>query len=449
MKKVITYGSYDLLHHGHIRLLERAKALGDFLIVGVTSENYDKNRGKLNVSQSLIERIDAVRDTGLADMIIIEEYEGQKIDDILKYKANVFAIGSDWKGKFDYLGEYCEVVYLERTKGISSTQVRGEKHGIINLGIIGTGRIANRFVPESKFVSGVNVNSVYNPTISLAQSFAETHELNFFTNNLQEFLKRVDVVYIASPHKSHADYIKTCFNHTKHVLCEKPMVLSAKEAADLYEIADKKNLVLMEGLKTTYAPAFNQLIALVKSGVIGQIKDIQASFTKLTSGPTRELNTSEAGGSVTELASYPLLPIIRILGNDYDDIRFYSFFKNGVDVFTRGIIHYRSAVASFKVGLGVKTEGDLVISGTKGYAYVPAPWWKTEYFELRFEDLNMTKKHFSRFEGDGLRYEINEFLSLIKNPEKSLHSKLIGKESVEIIKIIETFLNYTNVHYIH
>lgn len=84
MIKVITYGTYDLLHYGHIRLLERAKSLGDYLIVAVTADDFDKVRGKINVQQSLTERIEAVRKTGLADEIIVEEYEGQKIDDIKK-----------------------------------------------------------------------------------------------------------------------------------------------------------------------------------------------------------------------------------------------------------------------------------------------------------------------------------------------------------------------------
>ena len=118
MTKVITYGTYDLLHYGHIRLLERAKALGDYLIVGVTSDDFDKARGKINVKQSLLERIEAVRDTGLADEIIVEEYEGQKIDDIRRYGADIFTVGSDWAGKFDYLNEYCTVIYLPRTEGV-------------------------------------------------------------------------------------------------------------------------------------------------------------------------------------------------------------------------------------------------------------------------------------------------------------------------------------------
>ena len=124
MIKVITYGTYDLLHYGHIRLLERAKSLGDYLMVGVTADDFDKTRGKINVQQSLMERVEAVRNTNIADEIIIEEYEGQKIDDIKRYDIDIFTVGSDWIGKFDYLKQYCKVIYLERTEGVSSSYIR-------------------------------------------------------------------------------------------------------------------------------------------------------------------------------------------------------------------------------------------------------------------------------------------------------------------------------------
>ena len=148
MVKVITYGTYDLLHYGHIRLLERAKALGDYLIVGVTADDFDKTRGKINVQQSLIERIEAVRDTGLADEIIVEEYEGQKIDDIRRYGVDIFTVGSDWEGKFDYLKEYCRVVYLERTEGISSSDLRDRKRAL-RFGIIGERTYVNKVAQEA------------------------------------------------------------------------------------------------------------------------------------------------------------------------------------------------------------------------------------------------------------------------------------------------------------
>ncbi|MDR1797164.1 MAG: aminotransferase class V-fold PLP-dependent enzyme [Clostridiales Family XIII bacterium] len=124
MKKVITYGTFDLFHYGHLRLLERAKALGDWLIVGVTSERFDKERGKQEVRQGLMDRIENVRQTGLADEIIIEEFTGQKKEDIQRYGADIFTVGSDWEGKFDYLRQWCEVVYLPRTEGVSSTELR-------------------------------------------------------------------------------------------------------------------------------------------------------------------------------------------------------------------------------------------------------------------------------------------------------------------------------------
>ena len=95
MIKVITYGTFDLLHQGHINILKRAKALGDYLIVGVTTENFDITRGKINVRQSLMERMEAVRKTGIADEVIPEEYVGQKIDDIIRNNVSIFALGSD------------------------------------------------------------------------------------------------------------------------------------------------------------------------------------------------------------------------------------------------------------------------------------------------------------------------------------------------------------------
>ena len=436
---MITYGTYDLLHQGHINLLRRAKELGDYLIVGVTSDSYDKGRGKLNVCNSLIERIEAVKATGYADEIIVEEYEGQKIDDIIKYGVDIFAIGSDWRGKFDYLKDYCEVVYLERTRGISSTLLRNPH--IIKLGIIGCGRIANRFVLESKYVSGVDVSGVYNPHISSATAFAEKNELSFSTDNLDEFLERIDAVYIASPHLSHYAYIQKSLLSNKHVLCEKPLVLSFNQARELYDLAKERDLVLLEALKTAYSPAFMHLISLVKSGIIGKIMDVEASFTKLVSGEVRELDSHQAGGSMTELGSYPLLPIFKLFGCKYRNIRFYSSFRNGVDIYTKGVIEYDSAIATFKVGLGVKTEGCLIISGTKGYVYVPAPWWKTEYFEVRFESQDLTKKYFYKFDGDGLRYELNNFMDMIKNRIVDSY-KLSGDFSCALAKTMEVFLSH-------
>jgi glycerol-3-phosphate cytidylyltransferase len=236
MRKVITYGTYDLLHQGHINLLRRAKELGDYLIVGVTSDSFDRGRGKLNVRNNVLERVEAVKATGYADEVIIEDYLGQKIDDIQKYDVDIFAIGSDWIGKFDYLNEYCKVVYLPRTEGISSTMLREEKQTNYRIGIVGSGRIANRFVPESKVVNGAQVTAVMNPDKELAEVFAKRHGLTAYTD-YDVFLKDVDLVYVASPHLTHYDYVKKALLSDKHVLCEIPYVLSKEQALELYRLA--------------------------------------------------------------------------------------------------------------------------------------------------------------------------------------------------------------------
>ena len=146
------------------------------------------------------------------------------------------------------------------------------------------------------------------------------------------------------------------------------------------------------------------------------------------------------------MGSYPLLPIIKLLGTDCLNLNIYSRLnEDGVDVYTRGIMRYRNAVSSFQLGLGVKTEGDLVISGTKGYAYVPSPWWKTDYFELRYEDQNQNKKYFYTWSGAGLRYELQEFVSCIVN-ERPRSSKLSPKESICMAGIMEQFTQQKNFY---
>lgn len=444
MTKVITYGTYDLLHQGHINLLRRAKELGDYLIVGVTSDSFDRGRGKLNVRNNVLERVEAVKATGYADEIIIEDYLGQKIDDIQKYDVDIFAIGSDWEGKFDYLNEYCKVVYLPRTQGVSSTMLRAKSQDVFRVGIVGSGRIANRFIPEAKVVNGVEVVSVYDPNKSNADAFANKHNLKAYSDGYQQFLADVDAVYVASPHLTHYQYAKEALEAGKHVLCEIPFTLSASQAKELYDYAETHNLVLLEASKTAYCPAFCHITTLVKSGVIGDVVDVKASLSKMVQAPTRELDASQAGGAMNEHSPLTLMSIIKILGKDYTKVDFYSKIENDVDVYTKINLCYPHATASVTLGIGVKTEGNLIISGTKGYIYVPAPWWLTDFFEVRYENQARNKKYFYSYDGDGLRYEIQEFVSMIVNKRRSCY-KLRRRESIAIAEIIEKYNNKEDV----
>ena len=125
MKRILTYGTYDLLHFGHINLLKRAKDLGDYLIVGISTDEFNDLKGKKSYF-NYENRESMVKAIRYVDYVIAESSWNQKIDDIKKYNIDVFVMGDDWEGKFDYLKEYCEVVYLPRTKGISTTEIKSD-----------------------------------------------------------------------------------------------------------------------------------------------------------------------------------------------------------------------------------------------------------------------------------------------------------------------------------
>lgn len=427
MTKVITYGTYDLLHYGHIRLLERAKALGDYLIVGVTSDDYDQSRGKINNQQTLMERIAAVKATGIPDEIIVEEYEGQKIDDIKRYGADIFTVGSDWKGKFDYLGEYCKVVYLDRTQGVSSSEIRTEERSI-RLGIIGgeDGFVADKFLRESRYVDG------------LCAAIVEGGESEYETDGFDAF-------YVVSPPERHYGQIKRALEHKKHVLCESPIAPSRKECSELFALAQENGCVLAEGIKTAYSTAYNRLVLQIKSGKIGQVVSVDATCTSMRELEEGKLDLKSSWNSICEWGPTALLPVFQILGTDYRDCRIVSrpVDKDArFDGFTKIDFIFDGAVASVKVAKTAKSEGELIVSGTKGYIYVPAPWWKTDYYEIRYENQSENIRQFYALEGEGIRQELVSFLKSIrakKNGNRIDMSNIDEKVGKAISRVIEKF----------
>ena len=438
MKKVITYGTYDLLHYGHIKLLERAKALGDYLIVGVTADDFDKTRGKINVQQSLMERVEAVKATGLADEIIIEEYEGQKIDDIKRLDVSVFTVGSDWQGKFDYLSEFCEVVYLDRTQGISSSDLRAEKQAL-KIGLIGAGNILEKYYFESSYVNGISVEGIVSDNENSKQ-FASVNKIKVY-DTFTDMLQDVEAVYIIEKPRNLYEISKTALMTGKHVLCEAPIALSAKQIEELFSIAAYNKVVLMEAIKTAYSTAYNRLQLLIKGGKIGKIVSVDATCTSVRNFSNEANgNLFDEWNSIFAWGPTALLPIFQILGTKYEDCRIISKYadeKQKYDIFSKIDLIYKDAIATVKVGQGVKSEGDLVITGTKGYAYVPAPWWKTDYFELRYENPADNKRFFYHLDGEGIRYELVAFVKAI---ESGKDASYINRDVVETIsKVMEMF----------
>jgi len=262
----------------------------------------------------------------------------------------------------------------------------------------------------------------------------------YYTDDLETFFEQVDAVYVASPNETHYEYVKKALKAGKHVLSEKPMAFTVKETKELYDLAEEKDLVLLEGIKTAYCPGFQQLINVAVSGKIGEICDVEACFTRLADARSRERVDAKFGGSYLEFGGYSLLPIIKLLGTDYKEVTIDSLKdEHGLDVYTKVQLKYDHKLATAKMGVAVKSEGQLVIAGTKGYILAESPWWLTKRFEVRYENPSIVDVYEPAFQGDGLRYEIGAFVSKINKCEKDGY-KLTKEESLAMAEITEKFM---------
>jgi len=312
----------------------------------------------------------------------------------------------------------------------------------MRIGIIGTGRIVGRFISEAETVDKVNVTAIYNPHIETVEFFAQknnvegTLDINeakdsdkvLLTDSKADMYQVCDAVYVASPHECHVSDMKDAISAGKHVLCEKPFALSGDDAVSVFEMARENEVVCMEAIKTAYCPGFSGLIQLIENGVIGQPYDVEATFTKIGSASGREM-WGPAAGSFAELGSYVLLPIAKIMGTESLESYIWSLpSANGNDSYTKSCFSYRFGTATAKTGLGVKSEGELIIAGENGYIKVPSPWWLMNKIEVHHEDPNKVEVYEALFEGSGLRYEITAF----RNACNTLNTSKAGEAPVDV-----------------
>jgi predicted dehydrogenase len=314
--------------------------------------------------------------------------------------------------------------------------LRASAKPILKLGILGVEGMAERFYTASKVISGMEMVAAYDEDPQKLAKFCRGKGKMEPMESEEKFFAECDAVFINSSPERHYDHIMTALETGCHVICNPPMFLNVKEAKECYAKADEKELVLFEGLKTLYFPAFEHLLLLVKSGRIGAVKDIDVSCSQVPDH--MELVVKDKyQGSFYDWAPTALLPIIKTFETECKDCQLINFENENFSYFTRGLLRYPNATAAIRLGKGMKVEGELIITGTKGYLYVPAPWWKPEYFEIRSEDLRNVKKYFYSYEGDGLRYMIYSFLHAINDPERGLlHTRA---EVLRATKLIEKF----------
>lgn len=322
----------------------------------------------------------------------------------------------------------------------------------MRIGIIGTGRIAARFADTALTgVESIYISCVYNPREESALRLIQQHNIQACTADWDEFVDNIDAAYVASPHETHYEYSRKLLLSGKHVLCEKPAALKKEQVRELIDIAQNNQLVYMEALKTAYCPGYKALIKIAESGRIGRIVEVEAAFSRLTPLNTREYKDDDCNGSFLEFGSYTLLPVLTLLGCEYDDVTFRTVrAQNGVDAYTKAFIEYKDEyidkTAIVKTGLGAKTEGQLVVTGTNGYILAKSPWWLTKEFEVRYENPGKIERYRFGYEGTGLCYEVREFVHRIKNNDKKTVD-ISDNISIAMAGVMERFTDWNTPIY--
>ncbi len=428
MKKVITYGTFDLFHQGHYNIIKRAREYGDYLIVGVTSESYDIERGKLSVHDSLLTRIENVKKTGLVDEVIVEEYLGQKTRDIIQYGIDTLVIGSDWIGKFDHLKQYCNVVYLERTKNISSTQLREKSNEICKFGIITDNADDFGVVKETKYVSGIHIERVYSDDIDIAEEFCNKYELNAYGNDFDQFVRDLGIVYIKSDVSKRYDYIKKCIEKGLHIICDFPFSYDSEKCQELNLLAKEKKVALMENIVMVYLRAFTQFLWIARCGEVGKILSINIGMSSDYFRYEKSLEEMSvlAITAVTKLLGTEAKHISKniVKGDNEDEGEYCSIF-----------FCYENSVAMVEIGKKVDLHNHLTIVGTEGSIVLEDDWWNTGYFKVRKKGVKKVDRRSFNFEGTGFRYIIQELQIMLRDKRYECN-RLTDTEGEAILKVM-------------
>ena len=428
MKKVITYGTFDLFHQGHYNILKRAKEYGDYLIVGVTSESYDIERGKLSVRDSLTKRIENVLKTGFVDEVIIEEYLGQKIRDIAKYDIDTLVIGDDWRGKFDHLKKYCNVVYLERTKNISSTQLRERSDSIYRIGIIAQKEVEDYdFISEVKYVSGLHVQSVYVDDEKYGKEFCDKYSISDFFTEFDSFVSGIDIVIVSADIENRYEYIKKCITYKKHVISKAPLTLEEAKVDELFELAKQNEVALIEDITTVYLRAFTQLLWMAKGDILGRLLSVKCTISD---------DKLKGKNTFIDMMTLSVAMIVKLLGINYNSV-ISKINSEDEWKYLNTIFVTEEAIGNVEIGRGVELENQMTIVGEKSTIVVKDDWWNTGYFEVKKYGEKFVKRYSYNFEGNGFRYILQELLIMLRD-NRYICTRLFEEESRCIVKLLNT-----------
>jgi predicted dehydrogenase len=297
-----------------------------------------------------------------------------------------------------------------------------EKMDKLKWGIIGLGNIAQKFANDLVLVDNSELIGIASREATKAKSFAIKNNVQKYYSSYKELFNdpEVDIIYVATPHNSHADWSILAMNSGKHILCEKPLAVNQKQVISMIEAAQRNNVFLMEAFWSRFNPSIREAINKSRMGELGDVNYIHAdfSFTKDFPEESRALNLELAGGSILDIGVYPIFLVYSILGMPKEVSSKGTFHKTGADIHMVSTFTYDNGFAHIMSGFNSKSDMRAKILGTSGSIFVDPIWHETESYSILDNRSNQLRKIHLPTKGKGFTYEIDECFQCIQSGKK-------------------------------
>jgi predicted dehydrogenase len=317
-------------------------------------------------------------------------------------------------------------------------------------GIIGLGNIAHAFVQDLQLVNREEIVATASRSIDRAKSFAQQYNIAEYYGSYQELFDQadVDIVYIATPHNSHAELSIAAMRAGKHVLCEKPLAVNRLEVQRMIAVAKEEKVFLMEAFWSRFNPSIEEALTRIENGDLGEVNYVNADFTFYRDDPddSRMLSAELAGGSLLDMGVYPVFLSYVVLGKPEEIHAIGRHHTTGADLQTAAIFKYEHAVANMMSGFKSQSDMRARICGTKGSIFIDPIWHETQSYEFLDNRTGNIEKHLLPTKGKGFTYEIEECTDCIL--QGRLESKKWSlQDSLNLIMITDEIRKQTNLIY--
>ncbi|MCQ2737694.1 MAG: Gfo/Idh/MocA family oxidoreductase [archaeon] len=323
------------------------------------------------------------------------------------------------------------MIYLERTKGISSTQLREENFNQYNIGIICDIEDDNQIIKESKLVNGFNVKNIYCEDKKILEIFQEKYNVENVFNSYEDMIKKSDIIYVRCSIMKRYNYILQALKAGKHVIYDSPATFKSEEMKELIKLSKENNVILMENIKMVHIYVFNQLLWMTQGGLIGDILSFNCSISK---------NDESRSNLFYDLSTLSLLPMLKIMGQDYEKADL-KVTKDGEEIeFASMNFVYPKGRAVINVGNKIRVGNQLEIIGTEGTIRMKDDWWRSKIFELHKPGTSDVELYNTNFEGNGFKYLIKAMSTMLNN-NRIDSMGVFEDESLKIVEILEKINN--------